>query len=568
MNTRYDFCPWLFWREANPSQQQQQLDHQAVLSADGHFRCGQHCYVSTLAGLVPTNIVMGGNCYIAAHAYVTDEISAGDHCTFNPYATVRGQVRLGSGVRIGAHASILGFTHNHEDTTQPIYLQGVSSAGIVIGDDVWIGSGAVILDGVRVGSHCIIAAGAVVSRDVADYTVVAGNPARVLRDRRTPKTRSTAQLLRDVGRRAAEQWPAILAACASQHDGEPIYVDAPGAPARSIRPLNDAIEIAAAFGAIPALQSRDELVARLQALQDPASGMPWDPLAAKPDARQLAMLADGNAAYMILSVGYALECLGAAFARPLTDVQELPVETLQRLLASQRWHQHPWEAGAWVDALGTALWMNRRHFGLTGPIAPLFDWLRANCAPHTGLWGESSAAEGWLLPVNGFYRLTRGTFAQFGIPLPHPEAAIDTVLAHIRLNQGFRERKVDACNVLDVIHPLWLLAQQVDYRRDDIRRFMESQVAIIGSRWIDEQGFAFAPGQAPRLQGTEMWLSSLYLAADTLEAARELGYAPKGVHRLRGDTDVPATTTRGTLVAPAFHGAIRPPGGSSRFKFF
>lgn len=572
MSVRHDFCPWLFWPEADPAQQQEQLDQQARLAAGGRFRCGQRCYVSPLAGLVPTSVVMGNDCYIAAHAYVTDELRAGDACTINPYTTVRGRVVLGNGVRVGAHASILGFTHNHEDISRPIHQQGLSAAGIVIGDDVWIGSNALVLDGTRIGSHCVIAAGAVVTRDVPDYAVVAGNPARVLRDRRSPRPKNPVQQLRDFGRRAAEQWPGILAACAAQHGDEPLYADTPGGPLRSIRPLNDAIEIAAAFGAVPALQTREQLIARLQALQQADTGMPVDPLAPRPSSASLAELADGNAAYMVLSVGYALECLGAAFARPLSAVQDLSPEFLQRLLASRPWQQNAWDAGGWVDALGTALWMNRRHFGLSGAIAPLFDWLRANCAPHTGLWGESTQAEGWLRPVNGFYRLTRGTYAQFGLPVPHPDAAIDTVLAHVRLNAGFTERNVNACNVLDVVHPLWLLRQQSQHRGDEIRRLMESQLALSVDRWVDGKGFGFAPGQTPGLQGTEMWLSIIYLAADALGMAAELGYSPKGVHRLRGGVDIgaPAELPRKAVATPPrpAPASLPLPGAKSRLKFF
>lgn len=54
---------------------------------------------------------MGENSYIAGHAYVTGELSAGADCTVNPYATVRGRIVLGNGVRIGAHSSLLGFNH-------------------------------------------------------------------------------------------------------------------------------------------------------------------------------------------------------------------------------------------------------------------------------------------------------------------------------------------------------------------------------------------------------------------------------------------------------------------------
>jgi len=52
---------------------------------------------------------------------------------------------------------------------------------ITIGDDCWIGGGAIILPGVTIGEHCVVGAGAVVTKSVAAYTVVAGNPARVVR---------------------------------------------------------------------------------------------------------------------------------------------------------------------------------------------------------------------------------------------------------------------------------------------------------------------------------------------------------------------------------------------------
>jgi hypothetical protein len=177
--------------------------------------------------------------------------------------------------------------------------------------------------------------------------------------------------------------------------------------------------------------------------------------------------------------------------------------------------------------------MNRRHFGREGPIAPLFAWLDAHCHAHSGLWGEPTAEQGWLQPVNGFYRLTRGTYAHFARPLPHPESAVDTILAHIRQHDGFLTRDVNACNLLDVVHPLWLLQQQTDHRRDEAHRFLAAQIPAIAARWVDGQGFAFAAGGPAALQGTEMWLATLYIAADALGLASALPYAPKGVHWLR-----------------------------------
>jgi acetyltransferase-like isoleucine patch superfamily enzyme len=60
--------------------------------------------------------------------------------------------------------------------------QGITAQGILVEDDVWIGSGAVVCDGVRVGQGAVVAAGAVVTEDVPAHTVVAGVPARVVRE--------------------------------------------------------------------------------------------------------------------------------------------------------------------------------------------------------------------------------------------------------------------------------------------------------------------------------------------------------------------------------------------------
>ena len=71
--------------------------------------------------------------------------------------------------------------HNFEDATQRIDEQGVGTKPVVIGDDVWIGANAVILPGVTIGRHCVVAAGAVVTKDVPDNSVVAGVPAKILK---------------------------------------------------------------------------------------------------------------------------------------------------------------------------------------------------------------------------------------------------------------------------------------------------------------------------------------------------------------------------------------------------
>ncbi len=422
MSNRFAFCPWRFWRDATAEEKSAQQQFHDALVKSGLVTLAERCYVSQLAGFLPERVMLGDNSYIAGFAYVTGHLTTGRNCTINPYAVVRGNVTIGDDVRIGSHASVLGFNHRHDDLTRPMWQQGISSDGIAIGDDVWIGGNAIVVDGVRIGSHSIIAAGAVVTKDVPEWAIAGGNPARVLRDRRhgapmnaaeaprapaapTVAESALAHSLAAFGRRAAAQWPAILQRSEVAFADGPGYVDVPGRPSRRVRALNDAIEIAAAFGAEVPVQAKGELVRRLQSYQNPVDGMPFDPLQPPPPTG-LDALRDTEGVYMILSTGYALGCLGAHFLHPVRTVHEFPPEALQQTLAALPWQRNAWLAGSWIDAIGTALWLNQRHFGLAGPVAPLFDWLDGNCrAPHRPvgrehLEGGLAAAGQRLLPVD------------------------------------------------------------------------------------------------------------------------------------------------------------------------
>jgi hypothetical protein len=156
------------------------------------------------------------------------------------------------------------------------------------------------------------------------------------------------------------------------------------------------------------------------------------------------------------------------------------------------------------------------------------------------MWGSPGLDGDLLQIVNGFYRATRGTFAQFGLPLPFPERVIDTVLQHAAHPRYFAADRQNACNVLDIAHPLWLAGHQTGHRRDEVvtlaRRLLENALG----HWTDGRGFGFRapaltarslPTAAPGLQGTEMWLAILWLLADLAGVSDALGYRPRGVHR-------------------------------------
>jgi acetyltransferase-like isoleucine patch superfamily enzyme len=97
---------------------------------------------------------------------------------------IRGQggVSIGDRVYTSPLVQIIAVNHVFDDPGRPFVEQGITAEGIVIEDDVWIGSGAVITDGVHVGKGAVVAAGAVVTKNVPPHTVVGGVPAHMIKE--------------------------------------------------------------------------------------------------------------------------------------------------------------------------------------------------------------------------------------------------------------------------------------------------------------------------------------------------------------------------------------------------
>jgi acetyltransferase-like isoleucine patch superfamily enzyme len=112
-------------------------------------------------------------------------IRLGDRVGIGEFAYLGGGggLTIGADCIVGQYFSCHPENHNFSDLNSLIRLQGVSRKGIEIGEGCWIGSKVTILDGARVGNHCVIAAGAVVAGTFADYSVIGGVPAKVLKQR-------------------------------------------------------------------------------------------------------------------------------------------------------------------------------------------------------------------------------------------------------------------------------------------------------------------------------------------------------------------------------------------------
>jgi maltose O-acetyltransferase len=122
-------------------------------------------------------------------------IRLGDRSDIGMDALVIGPLDVGRDVMMGPRCILLSSSHAFASVDVPMNRQGfLDDRPIVIEDDVWVGAGTIVLPGVRIGTGSIVGAGSVVTNDVPPRTVVAGNPARVVRSRRDAAT-ARAELL-------------------------------------------------------------------------------------------------------------------------------------------------------------------------------------------------------------------------------------------------------------------------------------------------------------------------------------------------------------------------------------
>ncbi|MFA6962713.1 MAG: acyltransferase [Opitutaceae bacterium] len=151
--------------------------------------------VSPDARIHPRNgsILIGARCTIAPGVTLQGNVDLGDDSSvqtgsiligYGDRATRDGVITIGSHVRIAPFVQLIAGDHNFSDITRPIAKQGLTPAPIVIENDVWVAGRVIITAGVRIGHGSILAAGAVVTKDVAPFSIMGGVPARLIRSRR------------------------------------------------------------------------------------------------------------------------------------------------------------------------------------------------------------------------------------------------------------------------------------------------------------------------------------------------------------------------------------------------
>ena len=135
------------------------------------------------------NIELGNNVYfgllnsIYAESFTNEAyIKIGNNVSFNTNvminADVKGKITIEDNVLVGPNVVMRASGHRHEDLSLPIRQQGHHEGTIVIKEGVWIGANAVILPNITIGRGAIVGAGAVVTKDVADFEIVGGVPAK------------------------------------------------------------------------------------------------------------------------------------------------------------------------------------------------------------------------------------------------------------------------------------------------------------------------------------------------------------------------------------------------------
>jgi acetyltransferase-like isoleucine patch superfamily enzyme len=117
----------------------------------------------------------GGSIEIGAHAYV------GPYCVLYGH----GGLTIGRNTMIGAHTIIIPANHGRTRRDEPMNVQPLTTKGITIGEDLWIGAGCKILDGVHIGDGAVIGAGSVVTKHIEAYSIAFGVPARSAGSRST-----------------------------------------------------------------------------------------------------------------------------------------------------------------------------------------------------------------------------------------------------------------------------------------------------------------------------------------------------------------------------------------------
>lgn len=125
----------------------------------------------------------GINLRIETNVLLSPFTEIGDNVEINENVRIRQNVKIGNNVLIAPGVQLITINHNYSDASIPIKNQGEMKGKIEIKDDVWLGTNVIVLPNIKIGKGSIVGAGSIVTKDVPEFTIVAGNPARIIKYR-------------------------------------------------------------------------------------------------------------------------------------------------------------------------------------------------------------------------------------------------------------------------------------------------------------------------------------------------------------------------------------------------
>ena len=192
---RLSYMPWLYF-SLKPKNlawaQLWQQEYQDYLRSVESIQIGKDCFISPDAQLFAEpnrDIIIGDGSFIAADCVLHGPITLGKKVALNHHCALDGGrmgIHIGDNTRLAAYCHLYAFNHGMKlDST--IHEQAVSSTGIVIGEDVWLGANVGVVDGVTIHDYSVVGMDSTVTRDVDAYAIMAGSPAKKIGDRRDKK---------------------------------------------------------------------------------------------------------------------------------------------------------------------------------------------------------------------------------------------------------------------------------------------------------------------------------------------------------------------------------------------
>ena len=180
-----NISPWIFWGKRIKVYSKKQLEIRSKTKIHDRVR---------IDALSMNGIVIGTGCVIGEGTImectgsleeIGKGIDIGDRTTFSNdcYFGAAGGISIGHDVVAGQYIRFHSENHNYNDISRLIKVQGVTRKGIKIGNNCWIGSGAVFLDGAKLADGCVVAANAVVNNNFPENSVIGGVPAKLIKRR-------------------------------------------------------------------------------------------------------------------------------------------------------------------------------------------------------------------------------------------------------------------------------------------------------------------------------------------------------------------------------------------------